>query len=681
MFPSQTVGPYLTPHFPSISPQAWARELETAFADAADGLASISHDNTAPDFSNTFLALEELWARRERRTRPFFMSAQAHGTEEVDAIVLKWEPRFTAQKTAAFQNEDLLVRCQEAAQKSPKGEWLEPEQRLIDDCLRRFRNAGCGLPADEKAHLLLLEEELAGLSVRFLAACRKASAATVVLESVAAVGLSEEDIVLGKEAARAAGNPNGIGVVLQPDTVLALLKKMEDRYSREALFRACAERGTGVRDESTAQIAEDILYARHRRAELLGFSVASEHLMEETMAHSPDAALRLVSRTWEQLQPALKQDIGSLKVLASDDGIDDLQPWDIPFYAEQWRRQNFDINEDEIRAYLPLAAVRQGAFDVAARVFGVQFSPVDVDWYHPDAHVYEATDTATGESLGLLSIDDAIRPSKGSGAWMDEIRGANGLLEQRPWVVNVCNFPAEKSEAPALLSMEEAVTVFHELGHALHALVTTARYPSQAGTRVAQDFVELPSQILENWVREPEALKTFARHWQTGETIPDSLIEKHQKASRFGESLDLAQYLISAKVDLLLHAGILERGSDLRVFEKKTMAQMGVPSGIVPRHSAPHFSHIFGGDDYAAGYYSYLWAEVLEADAFQRFKSEGLFNQDLGKKLRDSVFAPGGSQDPLALFVSFVGREPDPSALLAKRGLEVQGSSTPKPRK
>ena len=670
MLPTQTVGSYTVPLFGAITPQMWDQTLRDTLAASKQAIEAIATSSQPATFANTFEALERLQEEQDRRANAFFVSKEPHATEEMSQLAEKWSPRFAVLATESFQNQALFDRCEAAAANPPPNGWSQAQERLIAHYRRQFQGAGLGLPEADRLKLVEIEKRLAELGEAFGDACRKAAAAIVVLDSAATVGLSASEIEEGKEAAKTAGEPEGFGVVLQPDTVAALLKKMEDRTSRQKLFQACAARGTGERDDNTEKLVFEILELRQRRAELLGFAVSSRHLLDNTMAKHPDIAMGLVVETWEKLQPALRRDVDQLKVMAVADGLDELQPWDVPFYTEQYRRQTFSLDEDEVKAYLPLASVRQGAFDVASKVFGIDFQKVEGQWYHPDAQVFEVTDKASGESLGLLSIDDAIRATKTSGAWMDNLRPSSGLDgRQAPWVVNVCNFPSDRPGAPALLNMEEAITVFHELGHALHALLSTARYPSQAGTNVVQDFVELPSQILENWVREPESLKSFAKHWQTGQTIPDDLLVRMKQAEGFGQSFDLAQYLVSAYLDLAIHSHPPSKDMDLANFERSTLAQLDAPKGVTPRHRLFHFAHLFCGDDYAAGYYSYLWAEVLEADAFTRFRKEGLFNPQVGQQLRDLVFAPGDSADPAALFEQFMGRGPNPEALLIKRGL------------
>ena len=680
MLPTQHVGPFTVPLFQAITPEMWEQHLLEAFVTTKQSLENIGSSTEPATFENTFEALERVRQEQDRRVNAFFVSKEPHATAELNRLAEEWSPKFAVLATQSFQNQALFDRCEEAALNAPAGGWEEPEKRLIEDYRRQFRSAGLGLLESDRLALVTIEEKLAALHESFAEACRKASAAHVILDEAAAAGLSETDLATAREVAAQNGS-TGLGVVLQPDTVASLLKTMEDRQSRQLLFQACADRGTGVRDDSTEALIFEILELRQRRAELLGFAVASNHLLDNTMAKHPDIALGLVANTWEKLRPALHRDEEQLKILAAADGIDDLEPWDVPFYTEQYRRQTFDLDENQVKDYLPLSAVRQGAFDVATRLFGLSFEAVPSQWYHPDATVFQVKDTASDEVLGLLSIDDAIRPTKASGAWMDNLRPSSGLGErQQPWVINVCNFPSDRPDRPALLSMEEAITVFHELGHALHALLSTAKYPSQAGTNVVQDFVELPSQILENWVREPESLKEFAKHWQTGESIPDDLLDRMKKAQGFGQSYDLGQYLVSAYLDLVIHSNAPSKDMDLAGFERSVLTQLDAPQGMSPRHRLFHFSHLFGGDQYAAGYYSYLWAEVLEADAFLRFKKEGLFNPVVGKELRDWVFAPGDSQDPARLFERFVGRPPNPDALLVKRGLAEERKAAPKPR-
>lgn len=680
MLPTQTVGPFSLPRFQEITPAQWDAHLAQALKAAEEALTALLGVSATPTFENTVVALERLSCNLARETQVFFVAKEPHATPELLALAEKWAPVFSVFSMKVYQNEALFERFEKAAE-APASGWPEAESRLLKSYRRKFREAGLELSAADRHRLSEIAAEIAVLGQNFHEACQVAAAAVLVLPEASSEGLSPEDVQAARSRAQEAGQV-GLGFVLQPSLVESWLTAMVDRSSREALWRANAQRGQGLRDTDTTAMIHRTMELRQERAEKLGFVNASTHLLENTMAEFPDAAMGLLRDTWNRLRPALVRDLDEIKTLAMKDGIDDLEAWDLLFYAEKCRRQNYSLDESEVRAYLPLPAVREGAFKVASILFQVDFEPVEAQMYHPDVKAYLVRDRREGNQvIGLLSLDDGIRPTKSSGAWMDELQSPSGLDKgQAPMVVNVCNFPEGNGHAPPLLSIDDAVTAFHELGHAMHALLSKATYPSQAGTRVLRDFVELPSQIMENWVNDSASLKTFARHWQTGEAIPDELIERMKKARQFGEGFVLGQYLLSGVMDLALHELTGFKDLDLLGFEKSLMGQLNSPPAIQPRHRFNHFSHLFSSDEYASAYYCYLWAEVLEADAFTRFKVEGLFNEDTGAALRDTIFAPGDSRDPALLFEDFVGRSPSPNALLSRRGLLSVSKPFARPR-
>lgn len=665
---TQAVGPFLLPDYPNLSIQDWRVHLQRAHDQAQAAILALPGADAPADFQHTFLAMEEILGRLQGETGLFFAAQAPHATPEMTALAEEWVGPLSLLNVSLYQNQALFERCQAASRA-----WVDApvaERRLMDKHLRAFREAGLGLPADRRDRLAQITSRLAELGQAFQRQCQEAGSVVVVLPEAAGAGLSEEDVQAARSRARDKGE-EGLGFVLQPMQVESWLGSMEHRPSRQALWQACTERGSGRRDRDAAPMVREILALRAERAGLLGYPGSSHHLVVETMAGTPDKAMGLVQDTWERLAPALRATLAVLEQMARSDGLERLEPWDVDYYARRHRQEQFDFDARALRPYLPLPAVRQGAFRVAERLFGLVFEPVPARLYHPDAKAYLVRSGRDGPVAGLLVVDDLIRETKAPGAWMDNLRPSSRLGDEPvlPWVVNVCNFLPPQGPAPALLDMDDAITLFHELGHALHSLLSQARYPSQAGTSVAQDFVELPSQILENWIHEPEGLREVARHWQTGEPLPEDMLARLLASRTFGQGLDMARYLASAYLDLAVHSDPQAGARDPAAFQAESLAALGVPAAIAPRHGLLHFSHLFSGDAYAAGYYSYLWAEVLEADAFGRFREEGLFSPDLGRALGQAIFAPGGSEDPAVLFRRFRGRDPSPEALLAKRGL------------
>lgn len=667
MIPTQSVGPFVMPAFDQVSIQQWEDHLEAAHARAVSALEKLNDPGLPEDFEHSFLALEKLLRDVGQSVQLFFATMAPHATPDKSELGEKWAERLAHLDSTIYQSTVLYERCVQVS--SQWADAPEAERRLMEHHLRAFKTAGQGLSESDRQRLAAINGELARLGQEFSNLCKDAGAVVVMLPEKAAQGLSPADVNAARQRAVSKGE-HGLGFVLQPMQVESWLSTMVDRSCRQQLWEACVQRGAGIRDADTRGHVRRILELRCERARLLGYPTAAHQLMEDTMAATPDRAMGLVNETWEKLQPSLSQDLKALSELAAADGVERLEPWDVGYYAAAYRRQHFNFDESMLRDYLPLEAVRAGAFEAASRLFGLSFEPVQARLYHPDAKAYLVFKRGNDEPSGLLVVDDYLRQTKEPGAWMDNLQPASNLDEPRlPWVINVCNFQPPTDACPTLLDLDDAVTVFHELGHALHSLLTTARYPSQAGTNVAQDFVELPSKIMENWFREPQALQEIARHWKTGESLPASTVDALVASQRFGHSLSLAQYLASAYLDLAIHARAEVPEGDLADFQARAMEELGLPHAMAPRHGLLHFSHLFSGDSYAAGYYSYLWAEVLEADAFTRFRQEGLFSAQCGQQLRQCIFEPGGSRDPSALFESFMGRGPTADALLAKRGL------------
>ena len=669
MLATRSVGPYRLPDFSAINPSQWDAAIAQALEQAETGIALAAADSSVPNFANTFLVLERLDRDLSEVTDPFFASNDAHATDAGDELAGVWSARLAQFNMDFYQNAALFARCRAASEAWPDAP--EPERRLMDEHLRRFARSGLGLPEAERLRMREMAAETAHLCEAFKVACRGASAAMLVLPETAAAGLDPEEAQAARTRAAEAGQ-QGLAFALDPDHVAGWLATMSDRSSREALWTACADRGSGIRDEDTLPIVRRILELRSARARFLGYDCPAQHLMADTMAQGPDAALKLLMGMWEKVRTGLGPALGALKELAAADGIADLAPWDLPYYAEQYRRVNFDLDAATVRAHLPLHAVRAGAFALAYQLFGVTFVPVEGELYHPDAQAYLVADErAGGAPLGLLVIDDLARPGKASGAWMSNLRAPSFLENEprEPWVLNVCSFAPGANGGPPLLGFDEALTVFHELGHALHALLSTARYPSQAGTNVAQDFVELPSQVPENWPKNPAFLQRLARHWQTGEPLAEECIDRLLASERFGQIFRQSSYLISAYLDLVLHSDERPHLVDVDSFERSSMAMLEVPAGVAPRHRHRHFAHLYADEDYAARYYCYLWAEALEADVFTRFQAPSAMGiAELGQRLRECVFAPGGSRDPAALFEDFMGRELSDEALGRRYG-------------
>ena len=671
MLPVKIVEGIQVPDFSLLTPEAWDRHLSQAFIQAQEAGRVIAHSSEEATFNNTFLAMErrtkDIWAV----CAPFGAVQNADNTEPMQALAKKWLPQFEDLENR-FLDANLATRCQHALDNA--GTLDAVDQRLCEETLRDFKRAGAFLTGENQQRFLDISQELSTAGLEFAEIHQKNSNLTVLVDGK----LPGVDEVFAEQARKSAidsGHPGKAAVGMNASEVDAVLGQCSDRATRKLVWDGFAGRGLGLTagDTPTQPLLARILELRQELAALLGFSHWGELATSERMAKTPDTALALVQETWAQLNPVFERDQAIVLDHARSNGFEgDLQPWDLDYWLGQTRAEKFSIDDEKVRRHLPLPIVRAGAFATAETLFGISFEAVEAPTYHADAKPFLVRDR-DNTVLGLLYIDDAIRETKSSGAWMEMLLPADGIDGGRlPIISNVCNFPGSSEGRPALLSMDEAVTAFHELGHALHGLMTTARYPSQAGTMVYGDFVELQSQLLENWIREPEALSRIGLDWETGQKMDIALAQQVDRAMQFGQSFDKARYLMSAWLDLAAHTHPYAAGKDPVNFEATVLDLMQAPSVITPRHRLTHFTHLFAGatgGEYSAGYYSYLWAEVLEADAFEAWKESGnLFDDALGQKARDTIYARGNEIAPDELYRQFRGRDPDPSALLRRLG-------------
>ena len=479
-----------------------------------------------------------------------------------------------------------------------------------------------------------------------------------------------------REAMKSEAQERGLDgrvVTLSRSSVEPFLQFAQRRDLREKVFRAFVSRGdNGGATDNNAVIAE-MVQLRAERAGLLGYDDFAHYRLDDAMAKTPDAVRHLLDTVWSPARARAEADRDALQALVQEEGGNfKLAPWDWRYYAEKLRQRRCDIEEAAIKPYLSLDRMIEAAFYTAKRLFGLQFEPrTDVPVWHPDVRVWEVRGSDGGE-VGLFFGDYLARPSKQSGAWMTSLRDQEKLAgDIRPLIINVCNFSKGAEGEPTLLSFIDAHTLFHEFGHALHGLLSNVTYPQISGTSVATDFVELPSQLYEHWLEQPEILRQFALHYQTGEPMPEALLQRVIAARNFDQGFATVEFLGSAFIDLDFHSLPSSAPAiDSATFETRSMARIGMPEEIVMRHRPPHFGHVFSGGGYAAGYYSYMWSEVLDADAFEAFKETGdIFDPATAKRLRETIYAAGGSREPADAYKAFRGRLPSPDALLRKRGL------------
>jgi peptidyl-dipeptidase Dcp len=621
-------------------------------------------------FDATILGLERAGQTLDRVERAFYHLVGTASGDEIEAIQREIQPRLARESADMLLDDALFVRVD--AVHADLASLDAEAQRLVERRWLAFRRAGAGLPGEKKQRLAEIAERLASLGAAFgqnVLGDEKGYA--LVLGSEAELeGLPDSARAAAQAAAEERGHPGKWVVTLSRSSVEPFLQFSARRDLREQVWRAFVSRGAGARDNGP--VMSETLALRTEMAGLLGYQTWADYRLDDTMARTPAAALDLLHRVWTPARAAALEEAKALQaMIAQEGGNFELQPWDWRYYAGKRRQALYDFDESALRAHLPLENVIAAAFDVAGRLFGLQFEPrADVDLPHPDARAWEVKD-AEGRHLALFIGDFFARPEKHSGAWMSGFRDQHRLDGgATPIVVNVLNAARGAKGEPALLSHDEARTLFHEFGHALHGMLSDVAYPYLSGTNVARDWVELPSQLYEHWLDRPEVLSRFARHYETGAPMPQDLIDRMKRARAYGQAHETIEFLASAFTDMKAHA-LSEAGSvDARALEAAGLKALGMPAAIVPRHAAQHFQHIFSGDGYSAGYYSYLWSEVLDADAFEAFVEAGdVFDPALAGKLRRCVYAAGGTRPPDELWQAFRGRAPDPAALLRKRGL------------
>ncbi len=665
--------PFATPPFAAIKPEHFAPAFAAALAEHRGEVTAIAADQATPSFENTIAAIERSGRRLARVSAAFHALAGAHTNEALLALEREISPKLTAHWDAIYMDQGLFRRVS-ALQQGRAALGLSAEQaRVLERYFIAFRRAGAGLDAAARRRLAAIGERLAALGTRF-------SQRVLADEQAYTLALEGEEDLAGlpqhlRAAARAAAEERGLAgrhvVTLSRSSAEPFLTYARRRDLREKLFRVWIARGEGGKDDNTAVIAE-MVRLRAEKAKLVGYPTWAHYRLDDAMAKTPEAARGLLTKVWAPARGRALADRDAMQeLIRAEGGNFTLAAWDWRYYAEKLRKERCDLAEGEIEPYLELDRMIAAAFETARRLFGITVTPVDgVPVWHPDVRVWEVRG-ADGRHLGLFFGDYFARPSKRSGAWMSSLREQEKLdREVRPLVFNVLNFSKGENGGPVLLSFDDARTLFHEFGHALHALMSDVTYPYISGTGVSTDFVELPSQLYEHWLDTPEILKAFAVHHQTGEPMPDRLIEKLLAARTFNQGFMSVEYVASALVDLDFHSLPEGEVTDVAGFERAALERIGMPDEIVMRHRSPHFNHVFAGDHYSAAYYSYMWSEVLDADAFNAFKEAGdVFDKPTADRLLRFIYSAGGSRAPDEAYTAFRGRLPTEEALLKRRGL------------
>ncbi|MGR3541424.1 MAG: M3 family metallopeptidase [Hasllibacter sp.] len=658
--------PFGIPPFGRISDEDWAPAVDAALAEARERIAAIADDPAAPDFANTIGALERSEALLSRVLGPFYNLNGADTNPARQALAREFAPKLAAHSNEVAMNRPLFERI-DALWSRRDGMDLTPEQARVLMLTRRgFVRQGALLEGAARERLGAIKVRLSELGTRF-------TQNLLADEAAWSMPLAEGDMEglpdFVREAARAAGTERGADgpvLTLSRSLVVPFLQFSPRRDLREVAWRAWTARGANGGETDNRAIAAEILALRRERAALLGHDSFAAFKLEIEMAGTPEAVRDLLTTVWEPAKARALEDQAALEAMAREDGVNGpLEPWDWRFYSERRRKALHDLDEAEIKPFLALDAMIGAAFETATRLFGLEFRELpDAPRWHPDVRVWEVT--RRGRHMAVFFGDWFARASKRSGAWCTAMRSQSALDgEVRPLVVNVCNFAGG---APALLSWDDARTLFHEFGHALHQMLSDVTYESVSGTAVARDFVELPSQLYEHWLEVPEVLERHARHVETGEPMPEALRERLLGAGTYDQGFATVEYVASALVDLEFHGA--EPPADPMARQAEVLEGLGMPRAVAMRHATPHFAHVFAGDGYSAGYYSYMWSEVMDADAFAAFgEAGGPFDEGVAKALEEHVLSVGGSADAAELYTRFRGRMPGPEAMLKGRGL------------
>jgi len=662
--------PFELPPFAAIKDEHFGPAFDEAFAQSRAAIDAIAENRAAPTFANTIEALERADTLMNKVAGVFFNLTGSNSTPALEALQRDLSPKFAAFNSETMMNAALFARVQSLFDAISTLGLTSEQTRVLTLYHRMFLRAGAALQGQDRGRLAEVTKQLAVLGTAFtqnlLADERDWF---MVLDDSDLSGLPD----FLKDAARAAAEERGqqgYAITLSRSLIVPFLQFSTRRDLREKAFVAWGKRGENDGATDNRAIVAQTLALRHERARLLGYASFADFKLAPEMAKNPTAVRDLLMAVWEPAKAQANLDAAKLTEMMHAEGVNgDLEPWDWRHYAEKRRLGEHDLDETELKPYFQLDRMIEAQFDCATRLFGLTFTPLDVPLYHPDARVWEVR--KDGQHLAVFIGDYFARQSKRSGAWCSSFRAQSRLDgEVRPITVNVCNFAKAPKGQPSLLTFDDAHTLFHEFGHALHAMLSDVTYEMISGTSVARDFVELPSQLYEHWLTVPEVLQKFATHSQTGQAIPQDLLNRLLAAKNFDQGFATVEFTASALVDLAFHEGV--NPVDPMARQAEILGEIGMPAAIRMRHATPHFAHVFSGDGYSSGYYSYMWSEVMDADAFAAFEETGdPFNPAMAARLAKHIYSAGGTQEADQLYLAFRGRLPGVGALLKGRGLSA----------
>ncbi|UTW67294.1 M3 family metallopeptidase [bacterium SCSIO 12643] len=662
--------PFGTPPFDKIKSTDYLPAFEEAIVLHNEEIAEIIENSEEASFENTIVAFEKSGSDLDKVKNLFYAVEAANTNPILKETANKIAPVLSAHDDDILLNSKLFERVKYvyANEKELTGQ----NKRLLDETYKSFVRSGAELDPKQKEKLKEINSQLASLSQRFGNNLLDETNAfeLYITDSNEIKELPKNLKAIANQEALSRGHENGWVFTLQRPSINPFLQSSTNREYRRQLFDGYALRGDNDNEKDNKAILEEMVTLRLEKANMLGYKTHADFVLSNNMAENPEAVYQFMDKLWPSALEMAKEERALLAASMKKDGVTEIfEGSDWRYYVEKIRAEKYSFNEEETRPYFEFNAVREGAFMLANKLFGLKFKQRDdISTWHPDQQVFEVLEN-DGTHLGILYMDFFTRDSKRGGAWMNDIRPQSNMGEMvTPIVTNNFNFPPSTPESPSLLSFSEAQTLFHEFGHALHGLFSNVKYASQSGTNVPRDFVEFPSQVMENWMSEPEVLKLYAKHYQTGEVIPDELVERMNQANQFNSGFRTLEYMAAAYLDMAWHNIDQKTDQGAREFEKAEMKRLGMIEEIVPRYRSTYFSHIFSGG-YSAGYYAYLWSEVLDADAFQAFKDAGIFDQTTAQKYR-VMLSKGGSEPGMDLYVEFRGQKPDIEPLLKKKGFK-----------
>ena len=668
-FLSEFQTPEGVPPFDQINLEHYEPAFMKGIEEQNARIQTIIDNAEAPTFDNVIVALDESSPILSRVGGVFYNLTEAETTDELTALSIKMAPIMSEHDDNISLNKELFAKVKAVYDQRESLNLTREQERLLEKTYKGFVRSGANLNDEQQARLREINKQLSTLGITFSNhILNENNAFKLYVENEADLaGLPADFIASAAAEAKANGQEGKWLFTLHNSSRLPFLQYADNRALREKIYKAYINRGNNNDENDNKQIISQIVSLRLEKAKMMGYDCYSNFVLDNTMAKNKEAVMEFLYNLWGYALPKAKAEAADLLRLMDKEGKGEtLEAWDWWYYTEKLRKEKYDLKEEEIKPYFKLENVREGAFTCANKLYGITLAKrTDIPVYHPDVEAFEVKDS-DGSLLGIFYVDYFPRAGKRGGAWMNNYREQQAGV--RPIICNVCSFTKPVGDTPSLLTLDEVETLFHEFGHALHGLLSQCQYKGTAGTNVVRDFVELPSQINEHWAMEPEVLKMYAKHYQTGEAIPEALIEKILAQKTFNQGFITTELLAASILDMNLHNLTSTEGLDVVAYEKEAMDQLGLIGEIAPRYRTTYFNHIVGG--YAAGYYSYSWANVLDNDAYEAFVEHGIFDKETAMKFRNEVLAKGDSDDPMTLYKNFRGAEPQLEPMLKNRGMK-----------